>query len=122
MSNECARLVGNAIVYYNSLILSEALTELEEFPPDTFELRGFCDACGYSATVARARIPSGLSVQGLARRLRCTACGSRETGIRIIYTGAGGFRHGFPALPRHPTPPAAVQIVPESLAGRTSAL
>ena len=71
----------------------------EDFPPETFELRGFCDACGYSASVARARIPAGLSVQGLARRLRCTACGSRETGMRIIYTGAGGFRHGFPALP-----------------------
>jgi len=27
--NECSRLVGNAVVYYNSLILSEALTELE---------------------------------------------------------------------------------------------
>ncbi len=29
MSNECTRLVGNAVVYYNSLILSEALGELE---------------------------------------------------------------------------------------------
>jgi|AACY02.16.fsa_nt_gi hypothetical protein len=75
----------------------------DDFPPETFELRGFCDACGYSATVARADIPAGLSVQGLARRLRCTACGSRETGMRIIYTGAGGFRHGNPALPAsHP--------------------
>lgn len=27
--NECSRLVGNAVVYYNSLILSEALAELE---------------------------------------------------------------------------------------------
>jgi TnpA family transposase len=27
--NECARLVGNAVVYYNALILSEALAELE---------------------------------------------------------------------------------------------
>lgn len=74
----------------------------EDFPPEAFELRGFCDACGYSATVARADIPAGLSVQGLARRLRCTACGSRETGMRIIYTGAGGFRHGFPEVPARP--------------------
>jgi len=75
----------------------------DDFPPETFELRGFCDACGYSAAIARTGIPAGLSVQGLTRRLRCTACGSRETGIRIIYTGAGGFRHGCPALPtRHP--------------------
>jgi hypothetical protein len=35
----------------------------EDFPPETFELRGCCDACGYSATVARARIPVRLSVQ-----------------------------------------------------------
>jgi len=27
--NECARLVGNAVVYYNALILSETLAELE---------------------------------------------------------------------------------------------
>lgn len=32
--NECARLVGNAVAYYNALILSEALAELE--------LRGDC--------------------------------------------------------------------------------
>ncbi len=85
----------------------------EDFPPDTFDLRGFCDACGYSASVSRPRIPAGLSVQGLAQRLRCTACGSRETGIRIIYTGAGGFRHGFPAAPiRSPPSAAATSAVP----------
>ena len=28
--NECARLVGNAVIYYNALILSEALAELEQ--------------------------------------------------------------------------------------------
>lgn len=36
--NECARLVGNAVVYYNALILSEALAELE--------LRGDLDSAG----------------------------------------------------------------------------
>lgn len=66
-----------------------------DFPPNAFELRGFCDAYGHSANVLRARIPAGLSVQDLARRLRRTACGSRETGIRIIYTGAEG--RGVPA-------------------------
>jgi hypothetical protein len=82
----------------------------EDFPPETFELRGFCDACGYSAAVSRARIPVGLSVQTLARRLRCTACGSRETGMRIIYTGAGGFRHRFPGLPARPPLSIAVAV------------
>ena len=28
--NECARLIGNAVIYYNALILSEALAELEQ--------------------------------------------------------------------------------------------
>lgn len=28
--NECARLIGNAVVYYNALILSESLAELEQ--------------------------------------------------------------------------------------------
>ena len=73
----------------------------EDFPPETFELRGFCDACGYSAAIARGRIPAGLSVQALARRLSCTACGSRETGIRIIYIGAGGFRSDGLVLSPH---------------------
>jgi hypothetical protein len=27
--NECSRLIGNAVAYYNALILSEALAELE---------------------------------------------------------------------------------------------
>jgi len=30
VSNECARLIGNAVIYYNSLILSEAIAELED--------------------------------------------------------------------------------------------
>lgn len=30
VSNECARLIGNTVIYYNSLILSEALAELED--------------------------------------------------------------------------------------------
>jgi hypothetical protein len=72
--------------------MTAAGNQPRDFPPGAFDLRGFCDACGYSANIARDRIPSGLSVQNLARRLRCTACRSRETGIRIIYVGAGGFR------------------------------
>jgi hypothetical protein len=99
-----------------------------DFPPNAFELRGFCDACGYSANVPRPRIPAGLSVQGLAQRLRYTACGSSETGIRIIYTGASGFRHGFPALPGHsteaireasPAPTDEASLPPEPRQNRT---
>jgi len=34
------------------------------------------------------------------KRLRCSACGSRETSSRIAYTGAGGFHYGEPPLLR----------------------
>jgi hypothetical protein len=71
----------------------------DDSPQEIFDLHGSCGSCGYSATIARDRIPDGLSVQDLARRLRCTACGSRENGMRIIYTGASRFRHRAPALP-----------------------
>jgi len=67
----------------------------EHFPSKTFELRGFCGACGRSASFSRACIRAGLSVQRLARHLRCTASSSRETGMRITSSGAGGLRHGF---------------------------
>jgi len=30
----------------------------------------------------------------LLRMLHCSACGSREASIRIVYTGAGGFEYG----------------------------
>jgi len=66
-----------------------------EFPPATFDILAFCDGCGHCAPVDRARIPPELSVQALPGRLRCSRCGSRDTEIRIVYTGAGGFRHGF---------------------------
>jgi len=32
-------------------------------------------------------------------RLRCSACGARQTSIRIVYTGTDGFLYGT-ALPR----------------------
>jgi hypothetical protein len=65
----------------------------EEFPPQTFSLVGFCDCCGHSGAIDRSLIPAGVSVQALPGRLRCSRCGARETSMRIVYTGAGGFRH-----------------------------
>ena len=78
--------------------MTPAGNQPQDFPPGAFDLRGFCDACGHSANIVRDRIPSRLSVQNLARRLRCTACGSRKTGIQIIYVGAGGFQSGGPSV------------------------
>jgi hypothetical protein len=42
--------------------MTPAGNQPQDFPPGAFDLRGFCDACGYSANIARDRIPNGLSV------------------------------------------------------------
>ena len=65
-----------------------------DFPPESFALVAFCDACGHQATLERDRLPPGVPVQGLTRRLRCSRCQSRDCSLRIVYTGAGGFRYG----------------------------
>jgi hypothetical protein len=66
---------------------------LNDFPPEIFTVLAFCGACGHQAPLDRARVPAGVSVPGVCQRLRCSACGSRETDLRILYTGAGGFRY-----------------------------
>ena len=65
----------------------------DDFPPEQFDLIAFCDACGHSAPIDRARIPPRLTIPELPARLRCTACGGRSCSIRIVYTGAGGYSH-----------------------------
>ena len=67
---------------------------LDDFPAETFDILVFCGACGHRATLDRAKVPAGLTVKALPHRLRCSACGSRDASIRIVYTGAGGFHHG----------------------------
>jgi hypothetical protein len=64
------------------------------FPAEDFTIVAFCDACEHRAALDRSKVPAGVTVQELRGRLRCSRCSSRETSIRIIYTGAGGFRHG----------------------------
>jgi hypothetical protein len=64
----------------------------DAFPPEQFDLIAFCGAGGHSASIDRARIPPGLTIPELPARLRCSACGGRACSIRIVYTGAGGFR------------------------------
>ena len=66
----------------------------DAFPPEQFDLIAFCDACGHSAPIDRGRIPPGLTIPELPARLRCAACGGRACSLRIVYTGAGGYRHG----------------------------
>lgn len=67
---------------------------LDDFPAETFTILAFCDACGHQAPLDRSRIPAGITVQTLRMRLRCSVCGSHATSLRILYTGAGGFRYG----------------------------
>ena len=63
-----------------------------DFPPESFALIAFCDACGHQAALARDRLPPGVPVQGLTRRLRCGRCQSRDCSLRIVYTGARATR------------------------------
>ena len=67
---------------------------LDDFPAEAFTIVAFCDACEHRAALDRSKVPAGVTVQELRGRLRCSSCGSRETSIRIVYTGAGGFHHG----------------------------
>ena len=43
----------------------------EDFPPEFFALIAFCESCGHQSTLERSRLPSGVTVQDLAKRLRC---------------------------------------------------
>jgi hypothetical protein len=67
---------------------------LDDFPAETFTILAFCDTCGHQAPLDRTHVPASVTVQALRMRLRCAACGSRATSLRILYTGAGGFRYG----------------------------
>jgi len=73
--------------------MAEPANTPDAFPPEQFALIAFCDSCGHSASIERARIPPGLTIPELPPRLRCTACGARACSIRIVYTGAGGYHH-----------------------------
>ncbi|MCU0837075.1 MAG: hypothetical protein MUC77_22025 [Chromatiaceae bacterium] len=75
-------------------VLATTTNTLQDFPPESFTLLAFCEACGHSAAVDRSRLPPGLSTQSLASHLRCHECGARAAAIRIVYTGAGGFHVG----------------------------
>ena len=66
---------------------------LSDFPAAEFTIRLFCDACGHQANLNRDSVPASTPISDLTQRLQCTNCGSRESSIRIIFTGAGGFRH-----------------------------
>jgi hypothetical protein len=57
---------------------------LDDFPGEAFAIVAFCHACGRFRPLECAALPGGLMIADLRRRLRCAACGSRETSIRIV--------------------------------------
>ena len=73
-----------------------------DFPPEEFTILAFCDSCGHQSAVDRSSVPEDSVIQELPGRLRCSACGSRDCSIRIVFTGAGLARvqdsAGVPAL------------------------
>ena len=66
---------------------------LSDFAPDSFTIMTFCESCGDHGELDRGKAPEGISVQKLPTPLRCSKCGAKAGSIRILYTGAGGFRH-----------------------------
>lgn len=71
----------------------EESNQLSDFPPDQFTISLFCEACDHRANLDREKVPEDMTVQELRQHLQCSACGSRECSLRIVYTGAGGIRH-----------------------------
>ena len=76
-----------------------ASNTIDDFPATAFAIVAFCERCGRRTTLDRPKLPPKVTIEALRRRLRCSGCGSRETSIRIVYTGAGGFRYGVGARP-----------------------
>lgn len=66
---------------------------LEDFPEDVFPIATSCDACGHQGQFDRRNVPPGVTGQQLPALLRCSKCGAKAGAIRIIYSGAGGFRY-----------------------------
>jgi hypothetical protein len=66
---------------------------LDDFPPGTFIVLAFCDACGHRAPLDRKRVPADVTLQSLRGRRQCPAAGLHQTQVRIVYTGAGGFQY-----------------------------
>lgn len=67
---------------------------LDDFPAESFAILVLCEACGRQRWLDHAKVPTGVTVQALRERLRCSGCGSRQGSIRIVYSAAGGFRYG----------------------------
>ena len=82
----------------HALILSVAdhglmSNTLADFQQDQFRILAACDACQHTDWINRMQLPGEMTIEALRSRLTCQKCGSRQCGIRIVYTGAGEFEY-----------------------------
>ena len=63
---------------------------LADFPTDKYSILLYCCACERRAEVDREMVPPDITVPDLRERLVCSACGSRETMLHIVWHGGRG--------------------------------
>jgi hypothetical protein len=48
--------------------MSDTTNTLDDFPAESFTILAFCDTCGHSTPLDRAKVPEGLPVDTLRRQ------------------------------------------------------
>jgi len=76
------------ILGFNQKMPMQSPNTLADFPPDRFSITGHCYACGRSVWLDTAQLPPDMPIPTLRASLRCTVCGSRDTGLTISYAAA----------------------------------
>jgi hypothetical protein len=66
---------------------------LRDFDPAKFSILALCHTCRHQRVLDLSRLDPDLSIPDLRARLSCSACGSRDTSIRILWIAAGGYTH-----------------------------
>lgn len=63
---------------------------LADFPADRYSILVYCSSCQRRPELDRSVVPPGMTVPELRARLVCSACGSRETMLHIVWHGSRG--------------------------------
>jgi len=74
-------------------IIASMSNMLAQFPADQFRILTACNTCRHTDWVNRDNLLGEMTIEALHSRLICQQCGSRQCGIRIVYTGAGEFEY-----------------------------
>ena len=69
---------------------------LSDFDTAKFTIYGYCTDCDHSGVVPR--VDEQITIPALNANLRCSACGSQDTSIRICYTGQESLRMALTQL------------------------